>query len=172
MSSDPKVPGQAAEPGTAPTFDPTLMDKARAALSSWWHVEAPTLEQRPSTELAEIRTDLATRRTLMAADRTLMAWVRTALSLLSFGFTIYKLLQGLQESGAALPAGDSPRNVGLFLTGAGTLAMVMGTIEYWHTLRELRRIDHFSFARAPLLMALFLSVTGVVLFFSIIMRVL
>ena len=43
------------------------------------------------TTLADDRTDLAVERTLMALDRTLMAWVRTATSLISFGFTIYKL---------------------------------------------------------------------------------
>jgi putative membrane protein len=35
---------------------------------------------------------LALDRTRMAAERTLMAWVRTALSMIGFGFTIYKFL--------------------------------------------------------------------------------
>ena len=35
----------------------------------------------------------------MAADRTLMAWIRTTLSMISFGFTIYKFLQAMFESG-------------------------------------------------------------------------
>ena len=35
---------------------------------------------------------LATERTRMAADRTLMGWIRTALSMIGFGFTIYKFL--------------------------------------------------------------------------------
>jgi putative membrane protein len=160
------------DPQPTPMVRQAPAEKLRSAMSTWWNDRTATLENKSSNDLAEIRTDLATKRTLMAADRTLMAWVRTALSLLSFGFTIYKILQSAQESGVALPLGESPRNVGLFLTGAGTLAMVMGTIEYWHTLRELRHIEHFSLGRAPLLMAVFMSVTGVVLFFSIIMRVL
>jgi len=40
---------------------------------------------------------LALDRTRLAAERTLMAWVRTALSMISFGFTIYKFLQVLQQ---------------------------------------------------------------------------
>ncbi len=49
------------------------------------------------TTLADERTDLAVARTLLALDRTLMAWVRTATSLISFGFTIYKIFQQLAQ---------------------------------------------------------------------------
>ena len=41
-------------------------------------------------KLADI---LALERTRLAAERSLMAWVRTALSMISFGFTIYKFMQ-------------------------------------------------------------------------------
>ena len=43
--------------------------------------------------------DLGELRTIMAADRTLMAWVRTSLSMLSFGFTIYKVLDTAAKQG-------------------------------------------------------------------------
>src|ERR1700755_3084179 len=87
--------------------------------------------------------DLAQERTPMAADLSLMAWLRTALSMISFGFTIYKLLQGFAEKGGELGRAGSPRNIGLFLTGLGTVAMIMGLVEYWHRLQVLR-------ARRPL----------------------
>jgi putative membrane protein len=106
-----------------------------------------------SNEMAHQRTDLACSRTLMAADRSLMAWVRTALSMISFGFTIYKVLEGFQKAGAVLH-GVSPRSAGLFLTGLGTLAIVAGTVEYWHVI------------------ALILSATGLLLFLGIITRLL
>ena len=66
---------------------------------------------------------LALDRTRMAAERTLMAWVRTALSMISFGFTMYKFLQVLQEQ-STLPVirPQTPRDVGLTLTGIGTFA--------------------------------------------------
>jgi len=117
--------------------------------------------------------NLAVMNTLMAADRTLMAWIRTSLSLLSFGFTIYKILQGFQDvSGKFVVRMDAPRNVGLFLTGMGTLAMVMGTLEYFHTLKVLHQPRIFGRPRAPLIMALIMSLMGIILFFSITSKVL
>src|SRR5262245_53632725 len=83
------------------------------------------------------RTAHAASRTVMAADRTLMAWIRTALSMISFGFTIYKVLQGFQEGGKLLPHSDTPRRLGLFLTGLGTLSILLGTLEYRQTMARI-----------------------------------
>ena len=62
--------------------------------------------------------DLGEIRTIMAADRTLMAWIRTSLSMLSFGFTIYKFLQAVATQGN-MEHPNSPQTVGLLLTGLG-----------------------------------------------------
>ena len=127
-------------------------------------------EPLTSNQLAQERTDLATQRNLMAADRTLMAWVRTSLSLQAFGFTIYKVLQELQRAGIALPREHTPRNVGLFLIALGTLAIVMGTVEYWQTLKDLRHIGPVSFARSAMIIAVLMSMAGIVLFVGVISR--
>jgi putative membrane protein len=128
-----------------------------------------------ANELAEQRTDLAIRRTIMAADRSLMAWIRTSLSLISFGFTIYKLLQEagklMQEHGEAL-RDHSPRDVGLFLTGLGTVAIVTGTIEYWQTRKEMLSERHINVWRPAFVIALIMSAAGVFMFVSIITRLL
>ena len=136
-----------------------------------------TVQTTPTAnELAEERTDLAIRRTIMAADRSLMAWIRTGLSLISFGFTIYKILQEtarlMHERGEALRNDHSPRNVGLFLTGLGTVAIVIGTIEYWQTQRDLHQDLHFVIWRPAFVIALIMSAAGVVMFLSIITRLL
>ena len=121
----------------------------------------------------EVPPNLPVMNTLMAADRTLMSWTRTSLSLLSFGFTIFKILQGLQDAeGRLVVRSDTPRNAGLFLTAMGTLAMVMGTIEYWQTLKVLDQQQIFGRPRPPLIMALIMSVAGIVLFVSIMVKVL
>jgi putative membrane protein len=122
---------------------------------------------KSSNELAEDRTNLALGRTLMAADRSLMAWVRTALSLISFGFTLYKVLQGFQDSGQ-LKKEHSARTIGLFLTAMGTFAIVAGTIDYWRTFKELRRFHEIRIWRPSFLFAIVMSALGLVLFFEII----
>ena len=111
--------------------------------------------------------------TLLAADRTLMAWTRTSLSLLSFGFTIYKILEGFQDAGGKFVVrSETPRNVGIFLTGMGTFAMVMGTIEYWQLLKQLHQPRIFARPRYPLIMAIIMSISGMILFSSIASKVL
>lgn len=50
-------------------------------------------DHKASGDLPHLSKDLGGMRTIMAADRTLMAWLRTSLSMLSFGFTIYKFLE-------------------------------------------------------------------------------
>jgi len=114
--------------------------------------------------------DLGETRTIMAADRTLMAWIRTSLSMLSFGFTIYKFLETVASQPGAIHS-DSPQRVGLFLTGMGVAAVVLGTFSYWTTLRDLRRVEAFRLGRPVLLMALIMSIAGVAMFFSIATRV-
>ncbi|WP_199553792.1 YidH family protein [Sandaracinobacteroides hominis] len=104
-------------------------------------------------------TDLGALRTVMAADRTLMAWIRTALSMFSFGFTIYKVLDTMAESGAIADSA-APRQIGMFLAVLGTVSMLFGTIGYWATLREMQMSEQFRIGRPVLIMALIMIVTG------------
>jgi putative membrane protein len=127
-------------------------------------------EARSTNQLAADRTNLAAKRTLMAADRSLMAWIRTALSMISFGFTIYKVLQGFQDAGVHLAHPETPRRVGLFLTAMGTISMVMGIIEYWRTIVALHEIQHYSVWRPTFVIALIMAIAGAFLFVSIIVR--
>ncbi len=127
---------------------------------------------KTSDELAQLRTDLAVDRRLMAADRSLMAWVRTGLSMISFGFTIYKVIEGFMQQGGAVHSASMARNVGLFLTGLGTVSIVMGTIEYCYRLEGLRkdRVE-LRLLQPSLVIALVMSVAGVLMFVGIVARV-
>ena len=126
------------------------------------------VQARSANQLAEERTDLATTRTLMAADRTLMAWTRTALSMISFGFTIYKFLNGMHEAGGIrLRRPEGPRDIGLFLTALGTGSLVAGMIEHMQTRRRIEGRTHFGagFYVAAVVLAL-----GVLVLFGLITR--
>jgi len=131
-----------------------------------------TGQPKTSNELAEDRTELAVQRTVMAADRSLMAWVRTGLSMISFGFTIYRLLQAFQAGGEILPRTNTPRNLGLFLTGLGTLALLAGTVEYFQTLKDLHELYAKRILRPAFIMALLMAVAGLFMFVSIFINVL
>jgi putative membrane protein len=121
---------------------------------------------RSRERLPLLPADLGATRTVLAADRTLMAWIRTSLSMLSFGFTIYKFLQAMAESNQIADS-HSPQRIGLFLAAMGTFAMVIGTLGYWATLKELRASQAFRVRRPVLIIALLMSVAGLALFGSI-----
>lgn len=128
-------------------------------------------EAKSSNDLAGERTDLALDRTAMAANRTLMAWVRTALSLISFGFTIYKFLEAVvRNQGFRLMREQGPKRLGLLLITLGTLAALMGAIEYVQEMQALnrltptpRRIVNFS-----VVMSLLIGLLGLFLFITIV----
>ena len=124
-------------------------------------------EPRSPHDPIDVATSLAASRTVMAADRSLMAWVRTGLSMISFGFTIYKVLQGLHDAGVKAGHFESPRAVGLFLTALGTLSMAMGTVEYWYTVKAMRPLGDFRAMRPAMVMAMIMAATGLALFVSI-----
>jgi uncharacterized membrane protein YidH (DUF202 family) len=80
-----------------------------------------------------------------------MAWLRTGLSLISFGFTIYKVLEGFQEKGTVSLRPNAPRNLGLFLIVLGMSLLVVGIVEYGTAKKNL--IGH-SDKKAPFSMTL------------------
>jgi len=70
----------------------------------------------PATNPATVAdsTQLALLRTRLAYERTLMAWIRVAISLISFGFTIYKFFQYVrEEQGAQVQPLVGPRVFGM-----------------------------------------------------------
>jgi putative membrane protein len=74
----------------------------------------------------------------MGADRTLLAWVRTSLSLISFGFTIYKVLDHYQSSGSVrLVRAQTPRNIGIFMILVGVVPLALSMYQYTRGVKRL-----------------------------------
>lgn len=115
------------------------------------------------------RTELALKRTVMAADRTLMAWTRTSLSMISFGFTVYKFMQYMREEDKAvlIRTERGAQNFGLALIGTGIVVLLIACIQHWYFTRKLNpgKKWHFSLtlALAGFIVALgFLALVNVV----------
>lgn len=107
--------------------------------------------------------DLGYERTRMAADRTLMAWVRTSVSMISFGFTIFKFFQYLRSDAITLQAStQGTRHLGLILVLLGTGLLGMAILEYiayqWKLSRWMKQKFPLSTA---LIAALLISVLGI-----------
>ena len=114
---------------------------------------------------------LALDRNRMAAERTLMAWTRTALSMISFGFTIYKFLQVMQEQSAVPVARpNSPRNVALVLIGVGVFALVAACSQHWSYVRGLRKDKPFRPVDLSFVVAVLILLLGVLMFGSVLLR--
>jgi inner membrane protein YidH len=120
-------------------------------------------------------TMMAVSRTVMAADRSLMAWVRTGLSLISFGFTIYKFLEYAREqasaSGKDLSRATSPEFVGIFMVGMGVISLIFGIIENIENVKLLTGQYNFRRTRYALFMAVILSIFGLFLLLLILFRI-
>jgi putative membrane protein len=127
----------------------------------------PPSAGKSPTELAQHRTTLAVYRTLMGADRSLMAWIRTALSMVSFGFTIYKILQTFEERGGVLSVAGQPRVVALFLIGVGNVSIFMGIFEYWQRARDLNAYESVPIWRPSFVMAIVIALLSATLLVAV-----
>jgi uncharacterized membrane protein YidH (DUF202 family) len=131
-----------------------------------------TVPKDRGTILAEERTDLAIQRTSMAAERSLMAWVRTSLSMIGFGFSIYKFFQYLPEELAAgnIKRPQAPRNLGLTLIVLGTLALAAATWQHWRFLKEIHRARKSHNWSIAFVVAILVVVIGLVTFYGVLLR--
>jgi putative membrane protein len=111
---------------------------------------------------------LAIDHTRLAAERSLMAWVRTALSMITFGFTIYKVLQAIQAQ-STVPV-LRPRNAGLTLIRIGTLALIVASIQHWEYVHKLSSVQPHRPWDLALIVACLLALLGFLMFGGILFR--
>ena len=86
------------------------------------------IKDDPSVELSSNRTSLSFDRTRMSSDSSLMSTLRTSLSLIGFGFTIYKVLG--QTAGVLPRASETARNLGLAMLALGVALLAAGIVNH------------------------------------------
>ena len=123
-----------------------------------------------SSSLAEA--DKSATNEFFTLERMLVLWVRTSLSLISFGFTIYKFFQYLVESEAVAKGVErGPRNLGLSLVGVGTFVLLAATLQYGRMQRKLKRETPGRLPRSlGVITAISVSLIGIVAMAELLFR--
>jgi putative membrane protein len=127
-----------------------------------------------ATQLSAQRTALSIHRTYLGAERTLMAWMRTSLSMISFGFTMVKIMEALEaERGMTygwFGRSWSPTTLGVLLITIGTGALVVAVLQHRGTLKELRQQGLAPGWSLALTVSSLVAVLGVFAFGSLILK--
>ena len=127
----------------------------------------------PETPPVKKPVDLGYERTRLAADRTLMAWIRTSVSMISFGFTIFKFYQYLLESNvlAVEVPHNAPRNFGVTLVILGMFLLVLAIVEHLLFQRSLSKETNQKFPVSTALIAsLLITIIGILVLINLLFR--
>lgn len=123
---------------------------------------------KSSDDLAQDRTDMAEMRTILAADRTLMAWTRTSVSMISFGFTLFKFFQYFREAEHLHQFRlHGPRNIAMLLIGVGVIALGAAAVQHVQFLQKLGVAPKRSVRSLSFIIAVFVALIGVIAFLNI-----
>jgi putative membrane protein len=127
-------------------------------------------EQTPhETRPLDRSTQLAFERTRIAYERTMMAWIRTGTSLITFGFSIYKLFQ-LEGLGHPQPGRlIGPREFAFMLVSIGLISLLLATLEHRQNIRTLGA-QYAGRQRSAVLVAALVSILGILALLAMIFR--
>lgn len=108
--------------------------------------------------------------TELAHERTLMAWIGTAISLSTFGFTIYKFFQGVETASTISERMLSPRVVGMVMIGFSFVGLLLALIQQHRFIKELRVVDPTIKRSLSTVIAVLILVYALLLFLGALFR--
>jgi inner membrane protein YidH len=115
-------------------------------------------------------TDLAMERTALAHERTLMAWIRTSVSLISFGFTIYKFFEEWNRNPNATKTLLTPREVGMLMIGFGLIALLLAQIQHRSAVKKLKKLYPTIQISVSGVLSILILIFGLMLFLGALFR--
>lgn len=114
---------------------------------------------------------LSLENTRMSSERTLMAWIRTSLSMISFGFTVFKFIDVLEQQKLSPILQDhTARNFGLILIGLGTFTLSVAIFQHYKYLKYLGLRLHGIFWDLSFLVGCLIGLLGLMMFISILIN--
>ena len=129
-------------------------------------VEIKEVEVKPTLS----NTDLAFERTVLAYERTLMAWITTAISLICFGFTIYKFFQEWRRTEQPVQTIFTPRIVGMIMILFGLIGLLFASVQHYTAIKKLKK-DYSNIQRSlSSLLAILILMFGLALFLATLFR--
>jgi putative membrane protein len=125
-----------------------------------------------AAKLGSLSNDLALDRTYLASERTLMGWIRTAISMISFGFTIGKLSQIIDEiefHGLWRVRMMSVTSVARTLVVLGTTGLAMACVQHRGRIKSLRTMGLTRPISITLVIGVLLTMLGAFAFVALAM---
>jgi putative membrane protein len=95
-----------------------------------------------------------------------MAWVRTAISLISFGFTLYKFFEEWRKNQQPVQSVFTPRIVGMIMILFGLVALLFAEIQHLSAVRRLKRDYPKAQASLTSVLAVLILLFGLALFLA------
>ncbi|MGA2409941.1 MAG: DUF202 domain-containing protein [Candidatus Binataceae bacterium] len=109
-------------------------------------------------------------RTHIAFEQSMMSWIRTGISLITFGFTIYKFFQMDLPNRPERARLFGPREFALTLVSLGIISQLLATLEHRRSVRILKAQWPDAPRSLALPLAAMISVLGLMAFAAMIFR--